>query len=213
MNKKIRILNGYAGLGGNAKNWDIEKFEITAVEKNEKIADVYKQNNPGHKIIVGDIIKHLLEFHQDYDIIWLSPPCQTHTKMVKATRHKLKKLPDMTLYQVIIFLTHFFKGFWVVENVKPYYDFLIEPTVILGRHVFWSNFDISFFDVKRPKGFINKSNTKGANELKKWLGINYKGNIYYEGNHCPAQVLRNCVHPKMGEHILNEIYSKKLLNF
>ncbi len=35
-----------------------------------------------------------------------------------------------------------------------------------------------------------------------WLGIHYKENIYYEGNHCPAQVLRNCVHPVLGMQIL-----------
>lgn len=26
-------------------------------------------------------------------------------------------------------------------------------------------------------------------------------NNYYGNNHCPAQILRNCVHPKLGEQI------------
>lgn len=37
-----------------------------------------------------------------------------------------------------------------------------------------------------------------------WIGIHYEKNIYYEGNHCPVQILRNCVHPELGLHILNE---------
>ena len=42
---------------------------------------------------------------------------------------------------------------------------------------------------------------EGSNKLKEWLGIHYEGNIYYEGNHCPAQVLRNAVHPLVGKQI------------
>jgi DNA (cytosine-5)-methyltransferase 1 len=38
-----------------------------------------------------------------------------------------------------------------------------------------------------------------------WLGIHYEENIYYEGNHCPVQILRNCVHPELGLHIINQI--------
>ena len=31
----------------------------------------------------------------------------------------------------------------------------------------------------------------------------YDKNIYYEGNHCPTQILRNCVHPLVGQHVFN----------
>ena len=112
----------------------------------------------------------------------------------------------MSLYQEIIFLKHFFKGKWVVENVDPFYKPLIRPSFRLGRHLFWSNFEVKpFFDLpKQPKGFINKSNVAASQELKKWLGISYSGNLYHKGNHCPAQVLRNCVHPKIGNHIFKE---------
>jgi len=110
----------------------------------------------------------------------------------------------MALYQEIIFLQHFFKGLWVVENVKPYYEPLIKPTAILGRHYFWSNFQISPFDMPNHKGFIaGTNNVESSERLKEWLGISYEGNIYYKDNHCPGQVLRNCVHPDVGLHILN----------
>ena len=122
--------------------------------------------------------------------------------MMKATRHKKKRYTDMSLYQEILFLQHFFKGKWVVENVKPYYEPLVKPSAILGRHYFWSNFLILPFNVpEQPKGFITKGTAKETEELKRWLGIHYEGNIYYKDNHCPGQVLRNCVHPSLGSHV------------
>lgn len=203
----MKILNLYAGLGGNRKLW--EGCEVVAVESNEKIAEIYKKNNPDDTVVVGDAHEYLLKHSDDFDFVWSSPPCQSHSRMVKATRHKIRKYPDMKLYEEIIFLQNFFKGGWVIENVVPYYKPLIEPSNQIGRHLFWSNFDFSVEDVKRPKDFINLATKEGAEKLKSWLGIYYEGNVYYDGNHCPAQVLRNCVHPEIGDSILNSF--KKLL--
>jgi DNA (cytosine-5)-methyltransferase 1 len=206
MNTKKKILNGYAGLGGNSKYWDTDKFEITAIEKDPKIAKVYKENNPGHKVIVGDIIDYLLNNYQDYDIIWLSPPCQANSRMIRSGKNRKPRLPDLTLYELKIFLDYNFKGKYVIENVKPYYKPVIEPTAILGRHLFWANFEIGLdFELKQPKNFINTGTVAGSKDLKKWLDIDYEGNLYYERNHDPCQVLRNCVYPKMGEHVLNAL--------
>lgn len=44
-------------------------------------------------------------------------------------------------------------------------------------------------------------------DLKKWLGLSYEGNIYYAGNHCPAQVLRNAVHPEIGRQVFSAAMS------
>lgn len=194
--KKTKVLNLYAGLGGNRKLW--ENVEVTAVEKNPKIAAIYKKLYPKDEIIVGDAHQYLKENFEKFDFVWSSRPCQKHSIMMKFTRHKVADYPDMGLYAEIIFLQHFFKGKWIVENVKPYYEPLIKPTVTIGRHCFWSNFPIDATEIKSPKRFINSTTVAGAEELKKWLGIYFEGNIYYEGNHCPGQVLRNCVHPELG---------------
>lgn len=200
----MKVLNTHAGLGGNRKYWT--GCQVTAVEIEPKIAAAYQRLYPEDKMIVGDAHDFLIKHFAEFDFIWCSPTCQTHGRMMKATRHKIKQYPDMSLYQEIILLKHFFKGKWVVENVKPFYEPLIPPTKILGRHIFWSNLEIPDFKTPDFPKFINgTNNVESANRLKEWLGINYEGNIYYKGNHCPGQVLRNCVHPDLGLHIFKAI--------
>lgn len=196
----MKKLNLYAGLAGNANLWD----DNTAnVEINEKIATNLALRKPNQQVVVADAHQYLLDHCDKFDFVWSSPPCQSHTKMMKFTRHKLRRYPDFKLYEEIVFLQNFYKGLWVVENVIPYYKPLIEPTCIIGRHLFWSNFKITPFDSPaQPKNFINEATVSGSEMMKEWLGIHYKGNIYYEKNHCPAQVLRNCVHPLIGKHVL-----------
>ena len=205
--KKYKILNGYAGLGGNSKEWS-DKYEITAVELDPKIAKVYQENNPTHKVVAGCIIEYLLNHYQEYDIVWLSPPCQANSRMIRSGKNRNPRLPSLTLYELKIFLDYNFEGRYIIENVKPYYKPVIEPTATIGRHLFSANFDINEnIEVKQPKNFINIGTVAGSEQLKEWLGINYKGNLYYEKNHDPCQVLRNCVHPKLGLHILNNALS------
>ena len=201
----MKRLNLYAGLGGNRKKWD---GDVIAVEMEPDIAKVYQDNNPNDIVIIGDAHQYLLDNVDNFDFIWSSPPCQSHSRMMKATRHNVKKYFDAKLYQEIIFLQHFAKCKWVVENVKPYYEPLIKPTAIIGRHYFWSNFPITPFDEPKFPNFIIADTVAETEQLKEWLGIHYKGNIYYKGNHSPGQVLRNCVHPKLGLHILNCAESK-----
>lgn len=208
----MRVLNLYAGLGGNRKLW--EDVEVTALEMEPEIAGVYKSQFPNDTVIVADAHKYLKNNYKNFDFIWASPPCQKHSKMMLATRHDISDYIDLKLYQEIIFLKHFFKGKWVVENVKPYYDPLIKPSAIIGRHLFWSNFQIlNFREPKQPKDFITTGTVAETEKLKKWLGIEYDGNIYYKGNHCPGQVLRNCVHPELGLHVFNEHKRTGLFNF
>jgi len=197
---EIKVLNLYAGLGGNRKLWT--NCKVTAVENYEPVAKVYKKLYPEDNLIIGDAHDYLLNNYEEYDFIWTSPPCPTHSKMMVATKHKKKWYPDMALYQQVIFLNTFFKGGYVVENVTPYYEPLISGKK-MGRHLMWSNFHFPYLDIKKPKGLMKYGGLKGMKELQKWLGIHFDEIIYYKNNHCPAQILRNCVHPKLGKHILD----------
>lgn len=193
----MKILNLYAGIGGNRKLWNDKTHEITAIEYNDKIADVYCDLFQYDQVYVTDAHNYLIENYQQYDLIWSSPPCQTHSRMRQnlAVKNRSTKpvYPDMSLYQEIIFLQHNFKGKWVVENVKPYYNFLIKPNYILQRHAFWCNFKIEEFLL--PSSKLRSAQIKDLELLYGYDLSNYK---------LPnkRQILRNCVSPKLGLHIL-----------
>lgn len=191
-----RVLNAYSGLGGNRKNW--KNVKVTAVENNEEIAAVYSKTFPEDELIIGDAHQYILENFQKFQFIWSSPPCQSHSKMMKGTRHYVIKYADMALYQEIILLKSFFKGKFVVENVSPYYNPIIKPSFKIDRHLFWTNFDVIPFNHKNISNFIFESDPK---KLMDFIGIYYDKNIYFDGSHDPCTPLRNCVHPDLGEHI------------
>jgi DNA (cytosine-5)-methyltransferase 1 len=205
----MKVLNLYSGLGGNRKNWlDVE---VTAVEKSPEIAEIYKRHNPDDVVIVDDAHEYLLNHYHEFQFIWSSPPCQSHSKMIRSGRNRQTRFVDLSLYEEILLLMHDFEGFYCVENVVPFYEPLIKPQKI-GRHLFWSNFtiepmvnDLFMQNGENPefKNFINEQNLNSKRELQDWLGIHFEENIYYENNHCPTQILRNCVHPNVGEHIFN----------
>jgi len=194
----MKILNLYAGIGGNRKLWGNE-HQITAVEYSEELADVYKGFYPKDEVIVGDAIQYLIKHWREFDFIWTSPPCQTHSRMryLASKRGSYDaKLPDLSLYEQIIFLQHFCKDkLWVVENVKPYYEPLIKPKVKLDRHLIWSNFDINFKEFSKPETKHNQ--VTGTTDR---YGINLNGIKLKQRK---DQVIRNCVNPEMGEHILS----------
>ncbi len=196
----MKILNLYAGIGGNRKLWG-DEHKITAAENDPSIAKIYQDFFPNDTVIITDAHQYLLDHYKEFDFIWSSPPCQTHTTFVRvnAKRYGLYKYPDMNLWQEIIFLQEFHKGKWVVENVKPYYKPLI-PAKEVARHLFWTNFNIGIFTKKTVKGFINDAN---YNDLQEWLGIKMPFKITMGNSHDHRQVLRNCVHPETGLYILN----------
>ena len=97
----MKILNLYAGIGGNRKMWG-DEHEITAIEFEPKIAEIYKDFFPNDTVIVADAHKYLEEHYQEYDFIWSSPPCPSHSRIRKHTavaRGQNKAIyPDMKFY-------------------------------------------------------------------------------------------------------------------
>lgn len=203
--RKMRVLNLYAGIGGNRKLWT--DVEVTAVEYDPKIASIYQDFFPNDKVVVGDAHQYLLEHFTEFDFIWASPPCPTHSRLNsvftvgKGNAKNPVQYPNMMLYQEIILLKHFFKGKWCVENVISYYEPLIRPQEV-DNHYFWTNFHISSFPTGSREhygGYEALSKQKGFC-ISKYSGID------------KIKTLRNCVVPALGEHILNQskinIYSE-----
>ena len=199
----MKILNLYAGIGGNRKLWGGD-IEVTAVELNPDIAKIYQDFFPDDKIVIGDAHQYLEENYNKFDFIWTSPPCQSHSSFRQNIcvryRNTKPEYPDMKLYQEIIFLQYNSKCKWVVENVKPYYEPLIDGKLI-QRHLFWSNFGIENINIKN-----DDIRTAQIPQLQKQLNINL--DKYKLPN--KRQILRNCVEPKLGLHILNQAKGIKL---
>lgn len=190
----MKILNLYAGIGGNRKLWG-DEHEITAVELVPEIAEIYKDLHPDDEVIVADAHQYLLDHFKEFDFIWSSPPCPSHSRM--RLNHKVKIYPDMKLWQEIIFLKHFFKDKYVVENVIPYYTPLIQPTANLHRHLFWSNFYIGNF------AYAEKLHTGKAKQERELLQEKFGYNLDKYTGIDKRKVLRNAVVPELGLHVFN----------
>jgi len=181
---------------------------------NPNIADAYKDLFPADTVICGDAHEYLLKNYKEFDFIWSSPPCPSHSRArygLGVCGHGYDYIyPDMTLYQEIILLTHQCREIkWVLENVLPYYDYLIEPSRILGRHAYWSNFFIERKKVSmngmiagntKPPGKLSSYRITGEKSyLQHLTGFNLDKYTGFD----KRKSLRNCVEPEIGLHILN----------
>ncbi len=196
----MKILNLYAGIGGNRKLWG-DEHEVTAIENNQKIASIYQEFFPGDKVIIEDAHKYLLDHYKEFDFIWSSPPCPTHSRLALSNSGReeiTNKYPDMKLYEEILFLKHYFKGEWIVENVVSYYDPLIKPFES-GMHYYWSSFIISNIKIKSRmyEGTIEELQKFKGFDLSKYNGID------------KIKILRNCVEPDIALQIFKMAFKER----
>ena len=198
----MKILNLYACLGGNRYKWDevSDDLDITAVELDPELARLYQERFPNDTVIVADAHQYLLDHYKEFDFIWSSPPCPTHSRMRKTNtgegeRKSKATYPDMKLYQEIIFLDNFFKGKYCVENVIPYYEPLITAKK-RGRHYYWTNFNLpNSLNDRNAANFIHSK----TSELEKFHEIDIST---YKGDQRKDKIARNLVDYEAGKTIL-----------
>jgi DNA (cytosine-5)-methyltransferase 1 len=198
----MKILNLYACLGGNRYKWNEvkEDIEVTAVELDYEAARLYQERFPNDTVIVADAHQYLLDHFKEFDFIWSSPPCPSHSKVriSQKNRETFKFIyPDMKLYEEVIFLDNFFEGKYVVENVTPYYEPLIAAKK-RGRHLYWTNFNLPT-DLKERK--LDGTLTNMIDEI----GVLSKFHDYdfykYKGNQRVDKMARNLVDYEVGKTI------------
>jgi DNA (cytosine-5)-methyltransferase 1 len=193
----MKILNLYACLGGNRYKWnEVTDVEVTAVELDPELAKMYQERFPNDKVIVADAHQYLLDHYKEFDFIWSSPPCPTHSRIQTSFKNRdtwKPQYPDMKLYEEIIFLEQFFEGKYCIENVIPYYDLLI-PGHKRDRHIYWTNFNL-------PSKISNRNEIIGGvdahKRLEKFHDYKCKANIAGY-----RDVLRNLVDYEAGKTIL-----------
>jgi len=201
----MKILNLYACLGGNRYKWNEvkEDIEVTAVELDPELARLYQERFPNDTVIVADAHQYLLDHYQEFDFIWSSPPCPTHSRMRKTNtgegeRKSKATYPDMKLYQEILLLKHFFKGKYVVENVIPYYTPLI-PANKRGRHLYWTNFSLpNDLGERKASNFIYSK----VSDLIQFHDYDF---TKYKGEQRIDKIARNLVDYEAGRTILETV--------
>ena len=198
----MNILNLYSCLGGNRYLWG-DKHNITSVELDPELARLYQERFPNDKVIISDAHQYLLDHYKEFDFIWSSPPCPTHSRARYWNSSNYGTAtevvyPDMKLYEEILFLQHYYKtGKYVVENVIPYY----EPLVLAqkrGRHLYWTNFKLPNDLTDRRFAISSaKQELKGLCEFHDYDFTKYKGNQRID------KIARNLVDYVAGKTILD----------
>jgi DNA (cytosine-5)-methyltransferase 1 len=202
----MKILNLYACLGGNRYKWNEvkEDIEVTAVEWDEELAKLYQERFPNDTVIVADAHQYLLDHYKEFDFIWSSPPCPSHSRARYWNSSNYDTVtpgiyPDMMLYQEIIFLQHYFKGKYVVENVTPYY----EPLILAkkrGRHLYWTNFNLPSSLNERKFQLCATKNE--FSELCEFHDYNFRE---YKGKQSKTKIARNLVDYEAGKTIFETV--------
>jgi DNA (cytosine-5)-methyltransferase 1 len=199
----MKILNLYACLGGNRFKWDeVAQVEVTAVELDPELARMYQERFPNDTVIVADAHQYLLDHYKEFDFIWTSPPCPSHSRARYWNSSNYETAteaiyPDMKLYQEILFLQHYYKsGKFVVENVIPYYEPLIQATK-RGRHLYWTNFNL-------PTNLNDRrfAISSAKQELKGLCKFHEYDFTKYGGGQSLIQIARNLVDYEAGKTIL-----------
>jgi len=195
--KKIKVLNLYACLGGNRYKWDeVCDIEVTAVELDPELARLYQERFPNDTVIIADAHQYLLDHYKEFDFIWSSPPCPSHSRARFARRNTTIPIyPDLKLYEEILFLENYYEGKYCVENVIPYYDPLIIAKKI-GRHLYWTNFRLPN-DLGERKHSIMES----IDETKKWCEFHNYDFTRYNGDQPVQKIARNLVDYEAGKTI------------
>jgi DNA (cytosine-5)-methyltransferase 1 len=196
----MRVLNLYACLGGNRYKWDevaeqagIE-LQVTAVELDPELARMYQERFPNDTVIVADAHQYLLDYFDDFDFVWSSPPCPSHSRINTDGQQKAR-YPDMKLYEEVIFLSNnWFKGKYCVENVIPYYEPLV-PAQKRGRHLYWTNFTLPNILSDR----VGKLG--GREEVKRLCEFHDIDLTTYKGTQRKDKIARNLVDYEAGRTI------------
>lgn len=85
-------------------------------------------------------------------------------------------------------------------SLFPFYDYLINPSIVLGRHPFWANLKIPYFETKIDNRISDITNSS----------INYDVCLKNYNINNKRQILRNMVNPEIGKYILERALEKPI---
>jgi DNA (cytosine-5)-methyltransferase 1 len=152
-------------------------------------------------VIVADAHEYLLKNYMNFDFIWSSPPCPSHSRIRFSQKNREiydAVYPDFKLYEEVVLLDNYFEGKYVVENVIPFYEPLI-PAKKRGRHLYWTNFNL-------PRDLGERSEGSGIiGEAKNEVDVLCNFHDYdfykYKGEQRRDKIARNLVDYEVGKAI------------
>ncbi|MBP7845989.1 MAG: DNA cytosine methyltransferase [Candidatus Pacebacteria bacterium] len=120
MNKKLKVLDLFSGVGGMSYGFQMSGFEISgAIEHDREIAESMKKNHTGTKVFIGDIEKISPKIIYDnigkIDVIIGGPPCQGFS--LKGKRGGLKDERNFLFKEYLKYVKYFKPKYFVLENV------------------------------------------------------------------------------------------------
>ena len=201
-------------MGGNRLKWDEVasaagiQIHVTAVENDIHLCELYQERFPDDLVIHGDAHQYLLDHFREFDFIWSSPPCPSHSRAAFGNRKSantkhLPIYPDLKLYEEIIFLQKYFIGRYCVENVIPYYEPLI-PAQLRGRHLYWTNFRLPKLISTRDSSII-----QGSDEVNRLCEFHEYDFYKYKGAQRINKIARNLVDYEAGKTIFEAMLNVK----
>tara|TARA_R100000687_G_C6372723_1_gene128780 strand:- start:3 stop:569 length:567 start_codon:yes stop_codon:yes gene_type:complete len=122
MDKKMKVLDLFCGLGGWSKAFADSGYNCTGV-------DIVNIGYP-YRFIKADLFDWTPD--QKYDIVLASPPCTNFSKTVMNWTGKTNEMKGLNLIWKTFSLIQDIKPkFWVIENVKGLSEFIDEPNDIV----------------------------------------------------------------------------------
>lgn len=130
-NKKLKIIDLFAGVGGISTGFKKAGFEVVAAnEYKPDIANTYAKNHPGTKMIVEDITKIKskdLYNGEEIDVIVGGPPCQGFSMAGRRIRNDGAFMNDPR--------NELFKEFHrIVKDIKPKVFVMENVAAMLNMH-------------------------------------------------------------------------------
>ena len=164
---------------------------------------MYQERFPNDIVIIADAHQYLLDHYKEFDFIWTSPPCPSHSRIriSQKSRETFEAIyPDMKLYEEIIFLDNYFNGKYCVENVIAYYEPLITAQK-RGRHLYWCNFNLpaDLGEREDGKGLVCAHVKDEVKKLSKFHDYDFQ---QYKGEQRIDKIARNLVDYEVGKSIL-----------
>ena len=106
----------------------------------------------------------------------------------------------MKLYEEVIFLQHYYKGKFCIENVIPFYEPLV-PAHKRHRHLYWTNFNLpnKLSERKNPDLARTRNVVK---QLSKFHDYDFSK---YKGKQSVRKMARNLVDYEAGRTIFETV--------